>query len=149
MSQEGVFSINFYKGFHFKLSLTSDKQAEKALLRAWVRGKMHFAKSIPRLHWLAVREYTNLFCFVLFCLECGEKREKGREESWTLLYGCHGGKVSLPHLDLPAEFRQVNVWPAQALGLKVQAAMEKPICPWRVCCTIYFNLHQAMHIKFR
>lgn len=38
---------------------------------------------------------------------------------------------------------------AQALGLKVQAAMEKPICPRRVCCTIYFNLHQAMHIKFR
>lgn len=34
VSQEGVFSINVYKGFHFKLSLTSDKQAEKALLRA-------------------------------------------------------------------------------------------------------------------
>lgn len=75
---------------------------------------------------------------------------KGRmEEAWTIFGGCHGCKVILPDLALPAEFRRVSVWPAQTPRLKVQAGKEKPICPRRVCCTIYFNLHQAMHIKFR
>lgn len=77
VSQEGVFSINFYKDFHFQLSLTADKPAKTALLRAQVRGKTHLGRSTLRLHSLTVREYTNLFCFVWSV----EKR--GRKGEWS------------------------------------------------------------------